>query len=739
MNGQQRWLDANDRYLAAELAALRQRLEHLAARGPSAVPGPTAAPEAQVGLPNVSAPAPAVPPVVSLAPEPPTEARPGLRFLRRQPDNAPPTPEPQEPGSQEPEPREPEPQEPDPASTQPQATEPAALPDQAEAGDAVPPSALALLARRFGLTDFERNTLLLCAAMEYDTRIAGLCARALGDPSRPYPTFGLALLAFDHPAWDVLAPDGPLRRWRLIEINQQAGQPLMSSLIRADDRIVSYLKGLNYLDERLSSLVTEVPFGDAPLSASQQAVASAIVDELDARRDAERLTTFQLVGRDQQSKVAVAQAAAASLGLLLYVLKADTAPAPGEDQEHFVRLWHRESALLPIALFAETSGVSEGSAPQLATITRLASRGLSVTFVDAEQPLPELTGMSVILEVRKPTPAEQREAWADALGHDAGDSPSQLAGHFNFSLAIIHRLAAGAGDPADAGGLWAACLRESRPALESLAQVIEPKAAWDDLELADTEKKLLRQIADQVSVRMTVYDDWGFRDKMNRGLGISALFAGETGTGKSMAAEVIANELGLLLYRIDLSAVVSKYIGETEKNLKKLFDAAEDCGAMLLFDEADALFGKRSEVKDSHDRYANIEINYLLQRMETYSGLAILATNAKSALDTAFLRRLRFVVDFRFPGTAERTAIWRKVFPAKAPVSQLDYEHLATFNLAGGSIHNIAVNAAFLAAKGGTPITMPVVLKAMRAEFGKLGRPVDEADFRWLEAVEGAG
>jgi SpoVK/Ycf46/Vps4 family AAA+-type ATPase len=287
--------------------------------------------------------------------------------------------------------------------------------------------------------------------------------------------------------------------------------------------------------------------------------------------------------------------------------------------------------------------------------------------------------------------------------------------------------------------LWAACLRESRPALGSLAQLIDPKAAWDDLELPDTEKHLLRQIANQVSVRMAVYDDWGFRDKMNRGLGISALFAGETGTGKSMAAEVIANELGLLLYRIDLSAVVSKYIGETEKNLRKLFDTAENCGAILFFDEADALFGKRSEVKDSHDRYANIEINYLLQRMETYSGLAILATNAKAALDSAFLRRLRFVVDFRFPGTAERMAIWRKVFPAGAPVSGLDYERLADYNLAGGSIHNIAVNAAFLAAKAGTPITMPAVFEAMRAEFRKLERPVDETDFRWLEAVEGAG
>jgi hypothetical protein len=726
MNGQEQWLEANDRYLTGELAALRWRLERLAARAGSG-PSSAAALEAQAAGPHAPAPAQIAPPVAPHAPQPPPEARSGLRFLRRRQGNTmlPAAPEP------------PQTQEADPFGAVPQV--PDAAPGPVEAWDASHPPALTLLAQRFGLTDFERNTLLLCAAMEFDTRMAGLCARAQGDPGRPYPTFGLALLAFDHPAWDVLSPERPLRYWRLIEISQHAGQPLVSSAIRADERIVSYLKGLNYLDERLAPLVTEEPFADTLLSASQQEVANAIVAEMEAPRGADRLVTFQLAGPDQQSKLAVARAAAARLGLLLYVLRADAVPAQAEDQEYFVRLWHRESALLPISLLAEAPGGGESPAPQFGTITRICSRGLSVTFVDVQQPLPELAEISVPLDVSKPTPTEQREAWADALGADAGDRPSQLAGQFSFNLSTIRRLAAAAGEPADTSALWAACLRESRPALGSLAQLIDPKAAWDDLELPDTEKHLLRQIANQVSVRMAVYDDWGFRDKMNRGLGISALFAGETGTGKSMAAEVIANELGLLLYRIDLSAVVSKYIGETEKNLRKLFDTAENCGAILFFDEADALFGKRSEVKDSHDRYANIEINYLLQRMETYSGLAILATNAKAALDSAFLRRLRFVVDFRFPGTAERMAIWRKVFPAGAPVSGLDYERLADFNLAGGSIHNIAVNAAFLAAKAGTPITMPAVFEAMRAEFRKLERPVDETDFRWLEAVEGAG
>jgi SpoVK/Ycf46/Vps4 family AAA+-type ATPase len=218
---------------------------------------------------------------------------------------------------------------------------------------------------------------------------------------------------------------------------------------------------------------------------------------------------------------------------------------------------------------------------------------------------------------------------------------------------------------------------------------------------------------------------------MSRGLGISALFAGESGTGKTMAAEVIANHLRLGLYRIDLSAVVSKYIGETEKNLRRVFDAAEDGGAILFFDEADALFGKRSEVKDSHDRYANIEINYLLQRMEAYRGLAILSTNMKSALDPAFLRRLLFIVNFPFPGVAERKAIWQKVFPPRTPTLGLDFDRLARLNLTGGHIHNIALNAAFLAAQAGAPVSMLMVLEAARAELRKLDRPINESDFRW--------
>jgi SpoVK/Ycf46/Vps4 family AAA+-type ATPase len=278
--------------------------------------------------------------------------------------------------------------------------------------------------------------------------------------------------------------------------------------------------------------------------------------------------------------------------------------------------------------------------------------------------------------------------------------------------------------------MWSACRTIGRSKLDELAQRIESAAGWDDLILPEAQKATLRQIGAHVQNRLKVHLEWGFAEKGARGLGISALFAGESGTGKTMAAEVLAHELQLDLYRIDLSAVVSKYIGETEKNLRRVFDAADDSGAILLFDEADALFGKRSEIKDSHDRYANIEVSYLLQRMEAYRGLAILTTNMKGALDVAFQRRLHFVVHFPFPDQALREAIWRSVFPAGAPQGAVDYSKLARLSVTGGSIRNIAINAAFRAAELQEPVSMAHLLQAAHQEASKRERPLSDAEIR---------
>ena len=251
--------------------------------------------------------------------------------------------------------------------------------------------------------------------------------------------------------------------------------------------------------------------------------------------------------------------------------------------------------------------------------------------------------------------------------------------------------------------------------------------SFEDLVLPTGQMAMLRDIARQLRHRERVFADWGFGAKHPLGQGLVALFAGESGTGKTLAAEAIAGEVALDLYRVDLATLVSKYIGETEKNLKRLFHAAESSGAVLLFDEADALFGKRSEVKDSHDRYANIEVAYLLQRVEAYRGLAILTTNMRGALDRAFLRRIRFIVTFPIPDAAAREQIWRRQFPAQAPTGAIDCAALARLNLAGGNIRSVALAAAFKAADRGVAIDQGLLLEAAREEFAKLEKPVNGA------------
>jgi hypothetical protein len=698
MNDLATWQEQNDTFLSAALAWLRLRLEEHIAGGP----GPQPAPPAVEATPTS-----------------------GSLFDWMQPEG-------------------------EGAASEPVETDlTRAARAMAQAAEGDPPPALVILARRLGLSRFEREVLLLCAGMELDTRIPALCARAQDDPQRPYPTFALALALFDDPAWDVLSPERPLRHWRLIEINQPGAEALTTSPLRADERILNYVKGLNYLDDRLTPLLVpfDVALDTAGLPPSQQQAVDVTVRHLQQAAASGRRPLAQLLGQDTLSKQLVAWHAANELSLQLYRLPAELLPTPAADLETLARLWQRESILLPIALYLDAHEVDgpaqpEGQAPPL---HRFLARSQGVFFLGTREIRSGLGPTVAAVEVDKPTPAEQEGAWAEALAGAAAGSPPLLAGQFNLNVDTIRHIAqvaaaeAAADSPISHQQLWEACLVSTRPQMDLLAQRLDPRATWEDIVLPEGTERLLFQIADQVRGRNQVYDAWGFRQKMNRGLGISTLFAGPSGTGKTMAAEVIANELDLNLYRIDLSAVVSKYIGETEKNLRRLFDAAEDGGAILFFDEADALFGKRSEVKDSHDRYANIEINYLLQRMEAYRGLAVLATNMKSALDPAFTRRLRFIVSFPFPGLEERVLIWEKVFPPETPRADLDYQRLARFNLTGGSIHNIALNAAFLAARAGTPVTMPLLLDAARGEFRKMEKPVNEADFRWVEAPAAAG
>jgi hypothetical protein len=592
----------------------------------------------------------------------------------------------------------------------------------AEAAAAMPsPAAINLIVDVFGLSPFERDILLLCAGIEMDSKLGATCGPQGAN-------FAVALGAFAQPHWSALTPHRPLRRWRMIEI--EPGAALISATLRIDERILHFLAGINMLDARLQPVLS-MRAQSRLLARSQQNLADTVAGAL-MRRSGHQSPAIHLAGDDPQGAEDVAAAAAAGAGLQLHVLGVEDARTNAAEADIFVTLWEREAMLLPAALLVQCGDTAPHDHVQ-----RLAER-VSSPLLIASRDAVALRRRTLNYEVLKPDASEQKRLWSVAIGTDNvgfDEALDGVVGQFRLSTQAI--LAAGAavkervaaGEPLPAA-VRNACRHSGRRKLDDLAECIATSATWDDLVLPEAQVSALRQIAAQVRRCARVYEDWGFGRRNGRGLGVAALFCGGSGTGKTLAAEVLASELGLDLYRIDLSSVVSKYIGETEKNLRRVFDAAEDGGAILLFDEADALFGKRSDVKDSHDRYANIEVSYLLQRMEAHRGLAVLTTNLKSALDPSFQRRLRFIVHFPFPDARQREAIWRRSFPAVAPTSGLDFSKLARLNVAGGSVRNIALNAAFLAADGGEPIAMHHLLAAAQAEGAKIERQLSDAETR---------
>ena len=624
------------------------------------------------------------------------------------------------------------------------------------------PSALDTLCRAFDLSDFESNILLLCAGMELDEEFASLCAAAPGNGQLAYPTFRLAMTVFENADWAALAPVTALRYWYMIE--PEKDPTLASGRVRIDERILHYLLGIDFLDRRLAGLVADMPETDA-LVPSQQEQASAMASVWLHRTDAALLPILLLSGPNNSEKNAVAVQACQQAGLTLCWLSARAIPESAAEIDAFARLWNRETTLSELALLLDCNDIDAGDRINIHRVDQLLERIQGPVVVSIQRFWQPTKRSTIRLEVQKPTPLEQYDLWLGAL-KEMKRRPKRLikslVSQFNLNAGAIRSicsetLLSGGPDPAAkpaksiepltvqtpknykqppsagdhfADRLWNICRVKTRPHLGSLAQSIKPLATWSDLVLPDKQIDVLQEIAVHVRQRLKVYEHWGFAAKSERGLGISALFSGLSGTGKTMAAEVLANELQLDLYRIDLSQVVSKYIGETEKNLARVFDEAEAGGAILLFDEADALFGKRSEVKDSHDRYANIEISYLLQRMEAYRGLAVLTTNMKEAIDNAFLRRIRFMVHFPFPDAAIRADIWRRIFPAKKLTEGLDIDKLARLNIAGGNIRNISLHAAFLAADASAKIRMSHILQATRAEYAKMGKPLSDAEIK---------
>ena len=591
--------------------------------------------------------------------------------------------------------------------------------------------ALPTLESALGLSPFESDVLMLCAGVELDERVRvaleHVADLAAADGGVPSPTFGLALARLPAPHWSALTPAAPLRRWGLIEL--AAGSGVTEAALRISERVLHYLAGVHYLDDA-ANLRRLAGAPDATVTHARIAHDAAAVI---AAADADAAAVVQLVVRRAAVGESIAAAAASELGLTAAIADPHDVGSSTFDVRAAARLIERESVLG--GLLTVVDGADAASA------ARLADEIAGPVVVITATPL-RLRRADVCLTVPETTPEERSALWNVALGADAAAlsaETSRASDLFDLDPSAVHATAAEFGAVVDRGRddangeFWSLVRRRARPRLDGLAQRVTRRASWGDIVLPQQQLLTLREITAQARWRAVVQREWGLGVDEGESEGISALFSGPSGTGKTLAASVIANDLGLDLYRVDLSQVVSKYIGETEKNLGQIFDEVEGSGSVLLFDEADALFGRRSEVKDSHDRYANLEVSFLLQRMEAYRGLAILTTNQRAALDPAFLRRLRFAVPFPVPDLASRAEIWRRVYPDTVPQRKLDPERLAQLAVPGGNIRTIAVNAAFAAAADGSRVDMAHLLRAAQSEFVKLERALPEAQVRgWI-------
>jgi SpoVK/Ycf46/Vps4 family AAA+-type ATPase len=637
-------------------------------------------------------------------------------------------------------------------------------------------SRLGWIERAFGLSRFDVGLMLIALAPELDLRYERLYAYLQDDVTRRRPSVDLALNLLCRSAEARLRrrahfeADATLVRRGLLQLVPDPNQvhpPLLAHYFKLDEQIVRFLLEHEGLDARLAPFCRLVAPTEAPvalaLGVEAERALTALVAE--ARQTGQPLRLV-FRGRAGAGKRSAAEALAARAGVPLLVVDLARALAAATDFEPAVRLACRQAWLQDALLYLDGLEALEGEERALAYRALLEAVAEQPGIVilagpETSAPLGASAGRSPLsaITVTFPVPdsAGRRAHWQARLAEVgislAAEELDVLAGRFRLTPGQIAaaaesereqarwrmavRSAEGQGEGESPtpgptiGELVAAARLHSSHNLGALARKITPCYGWGDIVLPPERIEQLREICNTVKYRGLVYESWGFDGKLSLGKGLSVLFAGPPGTGKTMAAEIIAGELGLDLYKIDLATVVSKYIGETEKNLARIFGEAESSNAILFFDEADALFGKRSEVRDSHDRYANIEISYLLQRMEEYQGVVILATNLRRNMDEAFLRRIQFAVEFPFPAEQDRRRIWETIWPEATPRNpELDLEFMARrYELAGGNIRNIALAAAFLAADDGAVVDMCHLLHATRREYQKMGKVAAEGEF----------
>ncbi|WP_219815437.1 ATP-binding protein [Arthrobacter sp. B0490] len=598
----------------------------------------------------------------------------------------------------------------------------------------VPTDGLTFVAQRCELSPFETDIIALTAACELQPFAARLCARLHGDPHRRYPTFGLALSVLEGPHWDAVASNGALRRLHLVEMHRSS-EPFLESRLSLPERILMMLLGHDAPDPELVEDAEPVASTAMALTERQ----SAVVADVMAILSRSTTTPVALWGREADRQPVERSVAWMTGSRWAWRVRSGMLAAEPSRLGLASQRLARESALTgaPVIVDPEdaTSAFSGWNAHLMGVLVAAGCR----LIVSSSGPVRGLPAGTVRREVPAPTFEESRSLWASVLREpqiDGLDSAiDRVAAHFRpgpealvataSAVAEEWRVSSGVSYSDTRGpgeSLWNACRLSARTDLGGLAERREPSARWEDLVLPVREADLLRDVLRHARHRALVHEQWRIAGSDQQSAGVTALFSGPSGTGKTLAADVIAGELGVDVLSLDLSQVMSRWLGETEKALGRVFDAAEQSGAVLVINEADSLLGKRSAVKDSHDRYANIEVSYLLQRMERFRGLAVLTSNLRGNIDEAFLRRLSFVVDFPFPDEAARASLWQRAFGPRVPVAGLDHQVAARLMLSGGSIRNVAVNAAFLAADDHRAVTMADILHGAQAEYAKLGR-----------------
>jgi SpoVK/Ycf46/Vps4 family AAA+-type ATPase len=618
------------------------------------------------------------------------------------------------------------------------------------------------LARAFDLDATARTALLCVVAPDFDARISRVFAYLQNDATRKRPGFALLVRLLTGRRTDpetlrrLFGPSSALMAGRLLDMNgDMAGAPLPTREAAPAVGVIDFLLGIDALPTSIASAVDIVAAPRTLEGLAYHRHHAVILDELlRCRKAAGRLPLTYLSGPGGSGRSLIIEALAAHLGRPLLRVQWSRLRAASIGIEESGRLINREATLRDSLVLIE--GVDEAigeadsdkaKATSLQTLAH-ALTGSEVLATGAAAPADVRHRLAVrvlAFEVRYPTASERVEIWARTLppgiASQVNGEIATIADKFHFTPGqIVHALQVAAlAAPRDAQdepivtarALQARCRDEAQRGLHLYCEQIVPRFEWDDIVLPADTRVQLQEICYWVKHGAQVYDAWGFGVKLAATKGVTVLFSGPSGTGKTMSAEVIANDLQLDLFRVDLSRVVSKYIGETEKNLSRIFEQSAASNCILFFDEADSLFGKRTEVKDAHDRYANIEVNYLLAQMDRYQGLIIVATNLKGNLDSAFIRRFSHVVEYPVPNERLRQEIWRKAFPASTPLAaDVDFAFLAQrLDLSGANIKNIALTSAFLASADQRNVDMEHVIRATRREYQKIGRICSKSEF----------